>query len=379
MRVAQIISSISNESSGPSYSIPGLCRGLSGCGCDVSLYCLGDVPARLKSTNYEVVNYPRHDVANLGNSHLMKRAMRTLHADIVHNNGMWMFPNVYFAKAKRNGAKLVMAPRGCLAEAALKRGRLKKFVFGHLWQYPALRAADMFHATCEKEYNEIRAAGYKQPVAIVPIGLDLPELNLIKSMGEHNLKKMVFFGRLHNIKGVDKLLLAWDVLHGQLRDWEVVIAGPDDGMLPRLKEIVASKNLPRVSFVGEINGAEKYKFLAKADLYVLPTETENFGITIAEALACKTPVITTKGTPWSGLIDNQCGWWIDNSVDSLVQTIREATSMTISELRNLGENGRKWIANDFSWDTVGQMMKTAYDWLLGRSDRPDWVKDEGVL
>lgn len=375
MKVSQIISSVSNEASGPSYSVPGLCRGLLDCGCDISLHFLGDVPARLQSERFEVVNYPRQDFANLGNSRLMKHAMRNLRADIVHNNGMWMFPNVYCAEVKRNGAKFVMAPRGCLAEAALKRGRLKKFVFGHLWQYPALRAADMFHATCEKEYQEIRRAGYRQPVAIVPIGLDLPALTCIESKVEHKMRRMVFFGRLHNIKGVDKLLLAWDVLHSRLQDWEVVIAGPDGGMLPRLKEIVATKSLPRVSFVGEINGVEKYKFLAEADMYVLPTETENFGITIAEALACKTPVITTKGAPWSGLIDNQCGWWIDNSLDSLVQAIREVTSMSDSKLRNLGENGRKWIARDFAWDAVGQMMKTAYEWLLDPNGiiKPDCV------
>lgn len=392
MKIAQIISSISKESSGPSYSVPGLCRGLSECGCDVSLHCLDDVPARLRSAEYEIVNYPRHDFANLGNSRLMKYAMRDLHADIVHNNGMWMFPNVYCAEAKRNGAKLVMAPRGCLAEAALKRGHLKKSVFGHLWQYPVLKAADMFHATSEKEYEEIRAHGYKQPVAIVPIGMDIPCGNEVKvrgegegeekeiGEGEQRLRRVVFFGRLHKVKAVDRLVQAWELLtkeqgvdlhsststsnFNSITNRELVIAGPDGGIRGELEQYIAEHKIPRVRFVGEINGPAKYEFLSSADLYVLPSFTENFGVTVTEALACGTPVIASTGTPWKGVEDNHCGWWVENTPEVLAETLRKAMSLSDDERAAMGVAGRAWIRRDFTWVGVSAKMKAAYEWLL---------------
>ena len=233
----------------------------------------------------------------------------------------------------------------------------------------------MWHATCEKEYNEIRAAGFDQPVAIVPIGIDVPEISRPKSSG---LRKLVFFGRIHKIKGCDKLVRAWEALHEKLVDWELIIAGPDCGALKEVQSIVAEKNLPRVSFVGELNGVAKYEFLASADLYVLPTETENFGITVAEALASGTPVITTKGTLWSGLMGvntiGRSGWWIENTVDELVKAIAEAAEMSRDDLLEWGENGRKWMVRDYSWTGIGLQMKAAYEWLLGRGPKPDYVR-----
>jgi glycosyltransferase involved in cell wall biosynthesis len=285
-------------------------------------------------------------------------------------------PCVYPAWAKKKtGCKLVTAPRGSLAANALKFGRFKKKVFSAIFQDAALRAVDMWHATCEKEYREIRAAGFDQPVAIVPIGIDIPEVSKRKSSG---MRKLVFFGRIHRIKGCDKLVQAWERLCDKMRDWELVIAGPDCGALNELHNFVGDKNLPRVSFVGELNGRAKYEFLASADLYVLPTETENFGITVAEALASGTPVITTKGTLWSGLMGvdgiGRSGWWIDNTVDELVKAIGEAAEMDRDDLLAWGANGCKWMMRDYSWSNIGMQMKSAYEWLLGYGSRPAFVK-----
>lgn len=169
-----------------------------------------------------------------------------------------------------------------------------------------LRRADMFHATSEKEYEEIRAIGYKQPVAIVPIGMDIPK-TMLKVEGRRlngggaRLHRVAFFGRLHKVKAVDRLIQAWELLtKGEDRgshDWELAIAGPDNGIRSALEAYIADHKVPRVRFVGEINGSGKYNFLSAADVYVLPSHTENFGVTVVEALACGTPVIVSKGTP----------------------------------------------------------------------------------
>ena len=390
MKVIQIVPSVAAESSGPSYSVPALCQGLTSAGCEVSLHFLDDVPSQLIQVPYQVTSYPRRELGlkNLGRSPAMlaglMEAART--ADIIHNNSLWMMPNVYPSwvmqrlrrKNLNSRLKLVTAPRGTLASWSLAKGKWKKRIFGSLFQYPALRLTDMFHATSEKEYEEIRALGYRQPVAIVPIGMDIPEVDVFNAEAQRSReaevrrKRVVFFGRLHKVKGVDRLVRAWGRV---ARDgWELVIAGPDCGMLEELKGLVADRRLPRVSFVGEINGHAKYAFLAGADIYVLPSDTENFGVTVAEALASGTPVIASQGTPWQGLERERCGRWVPVGVEPLATALKELMAISDEERVAMGARGREWIRRDFSWKGIGAKMKTAYEWLLGMVDRPEWVK-----
>ena len=390
MKVIQIVPSVAAESSGPSYSVPALCQGLTSAGCEVSLHFLDDVPSQLVQVPYQVTSYPRRELGlkNLGRSPAMladlMEVART--ADIIHNNSLWMMPNVYPSWVVRRlrrknlnpSLKLVTAPRGTLASWSLAKGKWKKRIFGALFQYPALRLTDMFHATSEKEYEEIRALGYRQPVAIVPIGMDIPEADVFNAEAQRsreaevNRKRVVFFGRLHKVKGVDRLVRAWERV---ARDgWELVIAGPDCGMLEELKGLVAERRLPRVSFVGEINGHAKYEFLANADIYVLPSDTENFGVTVAEALASGTPVIASHGTPWQGLERERCGRWVPVGVEPLAAALKELMAISDEERIAMGARGREWIRRDFSWEGIGAQMKAAYEWLLGKGERPEWVK-----
>lgn len=380
MKVIQVVPDLNKAASGPSYSVPALCRSLRNEGCHVELHFAGERPdydLGCDSYNYPVSRFPLH-VMDRSPEMFDALAQRCKTFDIIHNNSLWLFPNIYPAKAK-NGTKckLVTAPRGTLAEWSLMHHRYRKLLFGLYAQFSALRATDMWHATCQKEYEEIREAGYKQPIAIVPIGMDLPEIEprntLSTGKSEGWRKKIAFFGRLHQVKAVDCLVLAWGLIVDRFKDWDLYIAGPDCGEKQELEKIVCERNISRVRFVGEIYGNAKYDFLASADLYVLPSHTENFAITVAEALACGTPVIASHGTPWSGLDANNAGWWTDNGVESLADCLEKALSLPDEELRRKGENGRAWICRDFSWQGIGLKMKMSYEWLLGKGDKPDCV------
>ena len=393
MKVVQVVPTIGDESSGPSYSVPGLCRGLVENGCDVSLHFGGRIPSRefpfpIHAYQVKCFPYPR-----IGRSPEMLMGLKEAckEADIIHNNSFWMFPNVYPARAKMwTKCKLVNAPRGTFAEWSLKHHWLQKKLFGWFGgQHAAMAATDMWHATCEKEYEEIRALGYRQPVTIVPIGMDLPELDSIveKQKGrevEGAYRKVVFFGRLHKVKAIDNLILAWEKICSQsspsssvsslFQNWELVIAGPAGGVSRELEALVADRNIPRVSFVGEIKGNAKYEFLSAADIYVLPSLTENFGVTVAEALACGTPVIASQGTPWQGLEREKAGRWIPIGVEPLVDALKDMMAMSYDERITMGKQGREWVTRDFSWKGLGAKMKMAYEWLQGNGDRPEWVK-----
>ena len=307
--------------------------------------------------------------------------------DVIHMNGLWMMTNIYpclvVRKAWRKNIhipKLVLSPRGAFARWALNKSKVKKWFMSKVLQDRALRKVDMFHATSEKEYDEIRAQGYRQPVAIVPIGMDLPEVDINaetqRRKDAKRLRRILFFGRLHKVKGVDRLLLAWEKV--VKAGWELVIAGPDCGMLEKLKGIVVERKLPRVSFVGEINGPAKYEFLAGGDVYVLPSDTENFGVTVAEALASGTPVIASQGTPWQGLERERCGRWVPIGVEPLAAALNELMVISDEARAAMGARGREWIRRDFSWKGIGAQMKLAYEWLLDseKVKRPEWVRVE---
>ena len=375
MKVLITVSSIYNESAGPSYTVPALCNGLAKNGIQVQLHVLDSVPNNER--NYPVINYVRKKfpVKALGRSPEMLKGFKDAlkDCDIVHTNGIWMMPNVYPAIAKQGTkCKMVFCPRGGLSEAALKRSKIKKFLMGHFCgQYMALRETDMFHAASMKELLEIRALGYKQPIALVPNGIDLPDA--IHKPFSDSKRKIAFFGRIHTTKAVDHLVAAWGNVAHKFPEWSLEIAGPDCGAVTILKTMIAERNIPRVSFVGELHGIDKYNFLASVDLYVIPSLTENFGITIAEALACGTPVIASKGCPWERLKEKNCGWWINIGVDALTAQLEEALTRSPIELEKMGIEGKYWMAAEYSWDKIAKKMIASYKWLCNGGVKPEFV------
>ena len=397
MKVIQIVPSIAEESSGPSYTVPALCRGLAANGCDVSLSVLDPVPKR--NFGFAVHGYSRrrfpHPALGMSPEMLAGLTAEVVGADVVHNSSLWMFPNVYgwAAVEKLRGdrsysgkiPKLVMQPRGTFSQWALKRHRFRKCVFGHLCgQYDALKATDMWVATAESEADEIRALGYKQPICVLPNGVDLPCVSSNPHSGLTTKRRMFYLSRIHPKKNVGMLIEVWAKLEKDFGDWSLSIVGPDknNSYADDLKAFAVSLGCRRVVFEGELNGEEKSLFMADSDCMVLPTLSENFGMVVAESLAAGTPVICSHGAPWSGLDGGagigcgKSGWWVETTPEAFERAMREAMSMSRVELKSLGANGREWMNRDFSWNGIGKKMKTTYEWLLDQDNvkLPEWVK-----
>ena len=212
MKILNIVPYVGNVSAGPSSSVPRLCGAVAAVpGMKLTLHTLAPLPAAREEWNFAVQAWPRHRFPHpaLGRSPEMRRGLQEAcqTADIIHNHSLWMLPNIYPEFVRRGTrCKLVISPRGCLAPWALNRSRWKKCVSRMLGQYANLFRADMLHATCEKEYREIRAFGLKQPVLILPNGVDLPP-EIPRTSGVR--RKLLFLGRLHPVKGIENLLAAW--------------------------------------------------------------------------------------------------------------------------------------------------------------------------
>jgi glycosyltransferase involved in cell wall biosynthesis len=119
--------------------------------------------------------------------------------------------------------------------------------------------------------------------------------------------------------------------------------------------------------------AEKRRLHQQSDLFILPSITENFGLSIAEALAAGLPVITTQGTPWQGLAAHECGWCVERDADSLAEALREAMELSDADRRNMGERGREWMRRQYAWPEIAAEMRYLYEWVLGRGPRPGSV------
>lgn len=375
MKLLHVVPHISAEASGPSYSVPRLCQALAEDGHAVRLSCLG---AARPVPSVQVDLHPQWPVARrfaISPAHARALARAAHEVDIVHNHSLWSMVNVaagWVVPGKR--AKLVVSPRGTLSSWALGHSRWRKRLLWPL-QRRVLARADLLHATSEAEYHDIRARGFQAPVVVIPNGIDVPPLPPRRP--QDGLRTLLFLGRLHPVKGIDRLLDAWAALEAMFPEWQLVIAGKGESAHEEaIKAQAARLGLQRVHFPGPLYGEDKAAAYRAADLFVLPTHSENFGMAVAEALAHGCPAIVSKGAPWSGLEREGCGWWIDHDVPTLQAALTHAMAQSADILQAMGAQGREWMRREYGWMSVAQRMTAAYAWLLHGGTVPAWIQLE---
>lgn len=167
--------------------------------------------------------------------------------------------------------------------------------------------------------------------------------------------------RMHAKKGVAELIEAWRRIKPS--DWtlELVYTVRNDeerAYEAKCKEL--AKGDESIVFTGALDDEKKWEAYGRANLFVLPTYSENFGIVVAEALWAGVPVITTKGTPWSELEPEGCGWWIDIGVEPLVDSLRSTFNLQPSTLRAMGAKGHELVARKYTWGAVVKQMVDGY-------------------
>ena len=138
------------------------------------------------------------------------------------------------------------------------------------------------------------------PIAIIPNGVNIP--NIKKKIAHKKRKTVISLGRIHPKKGLDILIKAWSRIEPIFNNWELKIVGPDElGHQKDLKVLIKNLNLQRVFIEPPVYGLDKDILLSRCNLFILPSKSENFALTVAESLSVEVPVIATKNTPWSGL------------------------------------------------------------------------------
>jgi len=380
MKVVVTVATINPRHGGPARTVPALCRALVRNGTEVELVTLAerrsDAPS-IAATEFKATVIETDATRYQSRSwsvRFKKALMSALHANdaILYDVGLWL-PANHFAStiARRTQTPFVASPRGMLSSHALEVAKWKKRVAWHLYQQSDLKRARVLHATSGHEAHDFHKNKLTQPIAIIPNGVDVP-VRLPKHEAS-NRRTALFLSRLHPIKGLKDLVLAWD----QVRPpgWRVVIAGPDeDGHRGEIESLIATLGLHAdFEFAGSVDDEVKWKMFSSAELFVLPSYSESFGLSIAEAMAAGLPVITTCATPWEELHANRCGWWIEPGADSLANTLSLATKRSSAELREMGQRGCDLVRRNYSWDTTAKKMLAVFEWLIGQNEQPNWL------
>jgi glycosyltransferase involved in cell wall biosynthesis len=385
MKVLQIVPSISLIYGGPSQMVLGLSAALATEGIDVTILTTNsngdtgqaplDVPlgVPISQQGYQIIYFPcspfrRYkfslDLLQWLNTHAKDYAVAHIHA---------LFSPVTTAAAtiaRYQKLPYILRPLGTLDPADLKKKRYLKQIYGNLLERPNLAGSAALHFTTEEEANISYRYGVNTQDLIIPLGVNIPDS--LPSKGEtrnslgipSNVPLLLFMSRIDPKKGLNFLIAAAEKLIEKGLKFHFVLAGsnPQDPVYEeKIKQQITNSSLGQYTTItGFVKGELKLGLLQDADLFILPSYYENFGIAVAEAMAVGTPVIISKGVYiWPDVQSYLAGWVTNLDINDLTDAI-ESAILTSEERAKRGENARQLVEDKYSWSAIAQQVIQGY-------------------
>ncbi len=325
---------------------------------------------------------------------------------VLHVHGLWMYPGWLARKlAAAAGVPRIVSPHGMLDPWALKNSRGKKRLAAGIFENQNLRTAGCLHALSEAEAGGFRELGLKNPVAVIPNGIELPDAGRPTSAGppppwqdfvRPGQKVLLFLSRIHPKKGLINLLKAWASLKAS--PWTLAIAGWDQGGHEQQLKLLAvelglnwsdiresgvaggkpestfaAQNPCSVLFLGPQFDASKSACFEHCDGFILPSASEGVPMVVLEAWAHGRPVLMTPACNLPAGFERGAAVCIETDAGRMAQGLREFFEMSDAQRRTLGDNGRRLARERFAWPQLAQEMKRVYDWLRGGGSPPGCV------
>lgn len=377
--MCHVVESLDNTYGGPARSIPSLCVPLQDMSVENSIH---SVDALSGSSNDIVernsLNWVRYEPSGprlarfSGGLSSLSGYCKSNGVDIVHLHSLWTYPSYAALQvAKSLNLPLILSARSNLYQASLKRSPFRKSIVKRLFVDELLRHVSCIHATSEEEAAEIDSLKLGRNIVVVGNGVSAEEFDQLPArsvsrerFGISNDRLVVlFFSRIHPRKGLHRFVNAWSSVANEFPDVDLLVAGPneDSAYFETINKSVRDSGLSaRFRYVGMLSGEARLEAFAAADLFVLPSDFENFGMAVAEALAAGLPVITTHGTPWGVIQEVSAGWWVDSDETSLRAALVDAIRCR-SMLPEMGERGRDMVKDQFGWKEAARKMRSVYE------------------
>ena len=389
MRVSHISASISNSAAGVSIALKELTMHMLCLAEHVSVVAIDDDRHLATQMNGTVDYFPckRLGPRSVGFSLGMVKTAMVSDPDILHSHGLWMYPGIAARRAATNSSiPLIISPHGMLDSWALKNSAWKKKIAGWLYENRNLRSAACIHALCESEYQSIRAYGLKNPVAIIPNGVDLPSPTNAEVTPpweprvDADKNVMLFLGRIHPKKGLENLIRAWSFLKAHrlaaLDKWHLVVAGwSQGGHEEKLKQLANEMNLGSdVLFTGPLYDTAKDVALQAAKAFILPSFSEGLPMAVLEAWAYDLPVIMTRECNIPKGFEAGAALDIRPDVNSILEGLTNFLLLSNNARKQMGRNGLGLVRSRYSWPKIASQMVDVYKWILGQGPKPDCVR-----
>jgi glycosyltransferase involved in cell wall biosynthesis len=317
----------------------------------------------------------------LGFSPDLYQQIEHIKPDIVHTQSLWMY--LSYANKKyhhKTGTPYIISPHGMLDSWQLKQSfwkDLKKNIVLRLYEKKHLAEATCFHTLCQEEHDAVRALGFKNPIAIIPNGIELPVKDLQQETNTMSRrKKLLFLGRIHPKKGLDNLLEAWAISDPAQHNWQLTIAGETKDTAYMQTLIARTKKLgieETVSFVGGQYGDNKHQCLAGSDAFILPSFSEGLPMSVLEAWSYRLPVLMTSFCNLPDGFSRCAAIRIETDAEKICAGIRKLVAMCPGDRQQMGYNGLHLVREKFTWPQVAESMDHLYNWVLGKSAKPSFV------
>ena len=365
LRIVHVVRNLGEHQGGPSVSVPRLALATAGLGHPATVLATGAaLPPRLPA-GLDARVFPGTGPEVLGASVGLASALRRLQPDVVHSHGLWRRTLHYGARQARRGSAIhVVSPRGMMAPWAWAHHRRRKTAARWLLHPGALESADGWHATSALEAEEIRALGFTQPICVAPNGVDEPDTTEAQAAASYwrsacpatgHRRTAVFYSRFHAKKRLVELIDLWLVVAPA--DWLLLLVGlPETYSVADLESYIGRH--PARDRIVIFDGTGRPPPYAVAQLFLLPSHSENFGLVIADALAHGVPVLVTDTTPWPEVVAAHAGWCVPWS--DYESTLRRVLALSPEALAAHGVAAKAWVIPRFSWGHSATLLVDFY-------------------
>ena len=396
MKIGFLVSSVSREAGGLFQSVRGLAKSVACASASARIFGIRDERSAVDLLEWQPLSVEtfRPQFRAWGYSNQLVPALLGADLDILSTHGLWKYCSVASQRwHRRTGRPYIVHPEGMLESWALQNAKWKKRIAALLYEDRHLRGATCLRALCEAEAQSIRSYGMRNPICVIPNGIDLPELVESSTLETESpvfrtfaqgRRIFLYLGRLHPKKNVANLVRAWKQIldsHPSTRaSWVLAIAGWfQSGYEEKLKHLAAdldtaaTPDLASIAFLGPRFGTEKNECYRACDAFIMPSLSEGLPITVLEAWAHAKSVLMTPECNLPEGFAAGAALQIGTGPEEIAAGLRQVIEMSDDDRRAMGNRGRNLVETKFSWSRIGEQMCSVYEWVIGGGPLPEVI------